>query len=155
MSSPKSSKKSAAKIGAIATAALTMVYVAVLGQHGWLLVTSNEPFQILFGTLILVMPAFAIFSIYREFRFGAAIEKMGTKLENEGLWPDFKFELRPSGRPTRESARAEFEIYRAKAEAEPLDWRNWFALGLTYDAAGDRSRARSAMREAIRLFAIK
>lgn len=155
MAQKKRQKNSGAKFGALATAALTLVYVAILGQHGWLLITSGDALQITFGALILVMPIFAIFSIYREFKFGAAIEKMGTQLEKEGQWPAFNFELRPSGRPTRESAQAEFEIYRAKAQAQPDQWRTWFALGLSYDAAGDRSRARSAMREAIRLFNAK
>lgn len=144
--------KSGAKVGAIATAALTLMYVAILGQHGWLLVNSKDPLQITFGALILAFPAFAIFSLVREFRFGIAVEKLGTILEAENEWPKFNFELRPSGRPTRDSARAEFQVYKAKAEADPNNWKIWFALGLTYDAAGDRSRARSAMREAIRLF---
>ncbi|MEY4980724.1 MAG: hypothetical protein RL174_62 [Actinomycetota bacterium] len=144
--------QSGAKVGAIATAGLTLMYVAILGQHGWVLVTSADPLQIAFGGLILAFPAFAIFSLVREFKFGIAIEKLGSVLEAENDWPKFNFELRPSGRPTKESARTEFEVYKAKTEADPSNWRIWFALGLTYDAAGDRARARSAMREAIRLF---
>jgi len=33
--------------------------------------------------------------------------------------------------------------------ADENNWRSWFALGLIYDACGDRKRARSAMRKAI------
>ena len=40
---------------------------------------------------------------------------------------------------------------RAKVDADPTDWRNWFALGLVYDAAADRRRARACMRKAIAL----
>lgn len=144
-----------AKVGAFATAAITLVYVGLLGQHGWLLITSGDPIQITFGALILVFPAFALFSIYREFRFGMQIEKLAKRLETEGAWPEFNFVLRPSGRPTRESAQLEFENYRVKTEAEPAQWRNWFALGLAYDAASDRKRARAAMREAIRLASLE
>jgi hypothetical protein len=146
---------SGAKIGAIATAGLVLIYVAILGQHGLLLVSSGDALQIVFGILILVFPVIALFSIYREFKFGIAIEKLGKKLEADGEWPMFNFELRPSGRPTRESARLEFERLRKLTEADERNWKNWFALGLSYDAAGDRSRARAAMREAIRLASVE
>ena len=33
----------------------------------------------------------------------------------------------------------------------PQDWRGWYALAHAYDLAGDRKRARSAMRHAIDL----
>jgi Flp pilus assembly protein TadD len=36
-------------------------------------------------------------------------------------------------------------------ESAEDDWSAWFRLGLAYDDAGDRRRARAAMRTAIRL----
>jgi len=86
-----------------------------------------------------------------ELRFGFRIEKLAARIEEEGTWPKFDFELRPSGRPVRASAQLEFEKYKVAAEASPQDWQAWFALGLVYDAAGDRSRARAAMRKALAL----
>ena len=59
--------------------------------------------------------------------------------------------MRPSGRVMREDGDAVFPIYRADVEAHPDDWRAWYRLGLAYDAAGDRRRARAAVRQAIRL----
>ena len=59
--------------------------------------------------------------------------------------------MRPSGRVLREDADAVFPAYRADVEAHPDDWRAWYRLGLAYDAAGDRRRARAAVRQAIRL----
>ena len=59
--------------------------------------------------------------------------------------------VRPSGRVVRAEGDAVFPAYRADAEAHPDDWRVWFRLGLAYDAAGDRRRAREAVRTAIRL----
>jgi Flp pilus assembly protein TadD len=35
----------------------------------------------------------------------------------------------------------------------PDDWRAWYRLAIGYDDARDRKRARSAMREAVRLHA--
>jgi Flp pilus assembly protein TadD len=36
-------------------------------------------------------------------------------------------------------------------EQSPEDWRAWFRLAHAYDVAGDRGRAREAMRKAIEL----
>ena len=140
-----------AKLGAIVTSALTLMYVAILGQHGVLLLQADNLLAKIFGFLILVLPVFAIFGIIRELRFGLQIEKLGKELEAAGQWPRFNFELRPSGRPTRASADSEFLVYRDLAEQNETDWKAWFALGLAYDACGDRARARGAMRKAIKL----
>jgi hypothetical protein len=86
-----------------------------------------------------------------ELRFGLRIERLGKILMDEKAWPNFPFELRPSGRPTKESAQAVFDIYREKTQADETNWRSWFTLGLAYDAAGDRARARASMRRAISL----
>ena len=41
--------------------------------------------------------------------------------------------------------------FKADVENAPDDWRAWYRLGIVYDAAGDRRRARAAVRTAIRL----
>jgi hypothetical protein len=100
---------------------------------------------------MLFLPVVAAWGIFLELRFGLRIEKLGEVLKKENAWPRFEFELRPSGRPTKESAEATFGKYREAVEADESNWRTWFALGLAYDAAGDRARARKAMRTAIAL----
>jgi hypothetical protein len=100
---------------------------------------------------MLFLPVVAAWGIFLELRFGLRIEKLGEVLKQENAWPRFEFELRPSGRPTKESAEATFGKYREAVETDESNWRTWFALGLAYDAAGDRARARKAMRTAIAL----
>jgi tetratricopeptide (TPR) repeat protein len=100
---------------------------------------------------MLFLPVVAAWGIFLELRFGLRIEKLGEILKKENAWPRFEFELRPSGRPTKSSAEAIFGRYREAVEADEANWRTWFALGLAYDAAGDRARARKAMRQAIAL----
>ena len=39
----------------------------------------------------------------------------------------------------------------AKVEADEGNWRLWYELGYAYNLAGDRKRARAAMRHAIEL----
>jgi cytochrome c-type biogenesis protein CcmH/NrfG len=100
---------------------------------------------------MIFLPALAFWGIAMELRFGLRIEKLGEVLKQENAWPRFPFVLRPSGRPTKESAQDVFAEFRQKVESDERNWKAWFALGLAYDAAGDRPRARKAMRQAISL----
>jgi tetratricopeptide (TPR) repeat protein len=140
-----------AKLGAIVTGSLVIMYVALLSNTAIALVSSDDTIARLIGALLFVFPIFAIWSIFKEFAFGIRIEKLGKQLESENAWPEFRFDVRPSGRPIKESADKEFDRFREKTQANPNDWRNWFALGLVYDAAADRARARACMRKAIKL----
>lgn len=138
-----------AKFGAIATTALVLVYLFLVGERGLALLLDPSGFAKAIGGLILVIPAVAIWGIIRELSFGLRIEKLAKQLQSEGKWPEFGFEVRPSGRAVKSSVQENFEPYREQAEKYPDDWRSWFTLGLVYDAAGDRPRARAAMRRAI------
>ena len=140
-----------AKLGAVVMTGLTVMYVFLLGEKGWVLLQQPNVIAKLMGGLILMFPAVAIWAIIRELIFGLKIEKLAGKVEESGQWPQFNFKLRPSGRPTRESANTEFERIRGLVEANENDWLAWFTLGLAYDAAGDRRRARLAMRKALAL----
>jgi len=140
-----------AKLGAVATTALTIMYVALLGNSAIQMIQTGNTIAVMMGWLLLIFPILAIVFIVAELRFGLRIEKLGRTLEDAGEWPHFDFEMRPSGRVVRASADAEFIKYRAKTDAAPTEWQNWFALGLVYDAAGDRKRARASMRQAIEL----
>lgn len=138
-----------AKLGAIVTSALLVMYVALLSNTAIALLGAENAVAKIMGGLLLLFPVLAVWAIITEFVFGSRIEKLSKTLETENAWPVFNFELRPSGRAVRASADAEFERFRAKVDADPADWRNWFALGLVYDAASDRRRARACMRKAI------
>ena len=138
-----------AKLGAVVMAALVLMYVALLGQRGYLFLLEANPVAKVIGGSILVIPVVGAWAIYRELRFGLAIEKLGKLLENEGNWPRFRFGVLPSGRANKAEALQEFQEYKDAALADEDNWRKWFALGLIYDACGDRKRARSAMRQAI------
>ena len=103
------------------------------------------------GVALFVLPAIAAWAIGRELWFGIRAENLGRRLEREGALPDEQLSVRPSGRVDRDEAEALFPKYREAVESAPEDWRAWYRLGLAYDGAGDRRRARSAVRQAIRL----
>ena len=131
--------------------ALVLVYLVLIAERSYALILSVDLIGIALGGLMLFLPAVAFWAIAMELRFGLRIEKLGKVLMEENAWPRFDFEYRPSGRPTKASAEAVFDDYRKNVEADENNWRAWFALGLAYDAAGDRARARKSMREAIAL----
>lgn len=132
-------------------AILTLIYTGLLANTGITLLLIDEPVAKIMGSLILVFPIFSVWVTIREFLFGVQIEKLAATIERDGNWPHFDFELRPSGRPTRESADKVFESFASETRKNPTSELAWFSLGLAYDAAGDRSRARQAMRKALAL----
>lgn len=143
--------KQNAKLGAALMALLTLIYTALLANTGLTLLLIDEPVARLMGALILVFPVFSLWLTIREFMFGVQAERLAKQVEDSGNWPAFDFEFRPSGRPTRESADRVFAGQAKLVEQNPEDYVAWFALGLAYDAAGDRGQARKAIRKALAL----
>ncbi|NBW72980.1 MAG: hypothetical protein EBR26_01020 [Microbacteriaceae bacterium] len=140
-----------AKLGAVVMAALVLMYLALMGQQGYYFLIQENWVSKAMGFFILILPIFGLWGIFRELRFGLAIEKLGKVLEQEDAWPRFRFGVMPSGRAIKTEALQEFPEYAQKAEADPENWRSWFTLGLIYDACGNRKLARKAMRKAIAL----
>jgi cytochrome c-type biogenesis protein CcmH/NrfG len=140
-----------ARIGVAVMALLLVLYIVLVGQRAWLLVTTGEPIGIAIGVALIVLPVIAAWALGRELWFGVRAQSLGRRLEAEGGLPSEPVAVRPSGRVQREDADAVFPVHRADVEAHPDDWRAWYRLGLAYDASGDRRRAREAVRTAIRL----
>lgn len=131
---------------------LLVFYLVVLVQRSVLLLTDPHLVAKALGAALIVLPPIGAWAMARELLFGVRMEKLAGLLEAEGGLPVDHLPRTPGGRIVREAADAEFLKYQAEAEAAPEDWRSWFRLSCAYDAAGDRKRARSAMREAIALY---
>jgi tetratricopeptide (TPR) repeat protein len=139
-----------AKSGAILIAVLLAVYIVLVGWRAVQFVATGEPVAVVMGIALIVLPIVAAWALWREIMFGVRSQALVRRLEAEGAL-DLGIPLLPSGRPERAAADAAFPAFQAAAEAEPDSWRAWLRLGLAYDAAGDRRRARSAVRQAITL----
>ena len=139
------------KLAAFISLALLVAYLFLLSSWAIHMILTGVVIGMVIGTLLMVFPALGAWAIYREYRFGSAAEKLGKRLEDANEWPVFQLVLRPSGRPTKESADENFKVFHKQVEQKPDDWRNWYALSLAYDACGDRPRARQAMAKAISL----
>lgn len=135
---------------ALLTGAL-LFYLVTLGWRGVALVRSGGWTAVLLGLALIVLPLLGLWALVRELQFGRRTQAMAEELAARGLLPEDTLPRRPSGRPDRAAADAWFEGFRAETQREPDRWESWFRLACAYDAAGDRRRARGAMREAIGL----
>lgn len=139
-----------AKIGALSMVVLLAIYVALVGWRAVQFIATGEPVALGIGIALIVLPVIAAWAIWREVSFGVRSQRLVKRLEAEGA-TDLGIDTTPSGRAVRASADAEFARFRTEVEAEPESWRAWMRLGMAYDAAGDRRRARQAVRRAIEL----
>lgn len=139
------------RIAVAVMAALLVLYIALVGQRAWLLIVSGDPIGVVMGAVLVVFPVVAAWALGRELWFGIRAKQLGRRLGEEGGLPAELVAVRPSGRVLREEGESLFPAYKDQAEQHPDDWRSWYRLGLVYDAAGDRRRARAAVRTAITL----
>jgi cytochrome c-type biogenesis protein CcmH/NrfG len=137
----------------IAVMVVVLVFYAVLiGGKGIAMLGSDSPVGVVLGVAILLVPLLGLVLVWRELQFGRRSAEMAAVLEAEGGLPVDDLPRRPSGRVDRSAADAVFSTRQAEAEADPDNWRTWYRLALAYDDAGDRTRARAAVRHAMTLF---
>jgi cytochrome c-type biogenesis protein CcmH/NrfG len=137
----------------VAVLVVVLVFYAVLvGAKGVALLGSGSAVGVVLGVALIVIPVVAGWLVWREIQFGRKSADLAAVLDSEEGLPVDDLPRRPSGRVDRDAADAVFAGRRAETEADPENWRSWYRLGLAYDDAGDRTRARSAVRHAIALF---
>lgn len=138
-------------IAALVMAALLALYLVLVVQHAVLLLGTGVLAGQLEGVALIVLPIVGAWALISELVFGARAQRLLRLMTERGELPVDELPHRPSGRPDRAAADAEFPRYQAEVEAAPADWTRWYRLALAYDASGDRRRARWATRKAIRL----
>lgn len=137
----------------IALLVVILVFYAVLiGAKGVAFVASGEPVAVLLGIGVLILPVLGLGLVWREIAFGRRSAELAAALEAEGGLPADDLPRRPSGRVDRAAADQAFAARQAEVEQSPESWQAWYRLALAYDDAGDRTRARAAVRRAIELY---
>jgi cytochrome c-type biogenesis protein CcmH/NrfG len=126
-------------------------YAVTIGWRGVLLMADGRPAAVALGVGVILLPLLAGYAVWREVSFGFAAQRLAAELAARGGLPVDDLPRRPSGRVDRAAADGAFEQFRDQAQASPNDWAAWFQLGTAYDAAGDRRRARAAVRHAVEL----
>jgi hypothetical protein len=128
-------------------------YFGLIGYRGIYLLGQSRAELKLLGIAVLVLPLVGVWVVVAELRFGLATQRLAHVLDDDVDEPDEpELPRLPSGRVDRRAADELFEQRRIDLEADPANWRRWYELARAYDFAGDRRRARWAMREAIAKF---
>ena len=140
------------KVTIAALVVALVFYAGLIGFKGVALLRIGSVVGVVLGLALLVLPLIGLVLVWREIGFGRKSARLAAVLQAEGGLPPDDLPRRPSGRVDRAAADRAFEAMRAEAEADPENWRVWYRLALAYDAAGDRTRARSSARHAIALF---
>jgi cytochrome c-type biogenesis protein CcmH/NrfG len=129
-----------------------VVYFLLLGRIAWAFITSGSGAAIGLGLALLVMPLIGIWVMVSTLQAGFAHQRLARLARENGMELDVsELPRMPSGRIERGAADALFETVRDEAENDPDNWLRWYRLARAYDYAGDRSRAREAMKKAVQL----
>ncbi|BBX22164.1 hypothetical protein MTER_15750 [Mycolicibacter terrae] len=129
-----------------------LMYLVFLGRVAVLLITSGSIPAIGMGLALLVMPFIGLWAMIATLRDGFAHQRLSRLIAADGMELDAgALPRRPSGRIERDAADALFHAVREELDADPDNWRRWYRLARAYEFAGDRRRAREAMKTAVRL----
>jgi cytochrome c-type biogenesis protein CcmH/NrfG len=132
--------------------AAMLVYLVLLGRIAVALIGSGRAAAVGLGLALLVMPVIGLWAMIATLRAGFVHQKLTRLIAEDGLELDASaLPRRPSGRIQRDAADALFATVRTEVEGDPDDWRRWYRLARAYDYAGDRRRAREAMKRAVQL----
>ena len=135
---------------AVLMAALLIVYLVFAAWRGLDLIAAGGVVPVLLGLAVLVLPLIGLWALVAD---GASARRPSV---SEPSWPSGascpSTTCRAAHRGDRCGRRPRRTSRRAHpGGGRPESWERWFELSLAYDAAGDRRRARSAMRQAIAL----
>ncbi|MDV3130908.1 hypothetical protein [Mycobacterium sp. 29Ha] len=129
-----------------------VVYFFLLGRIALAFLSSGEPAAVGLGAALMIMPLIGIWVLVSTLRAGLAHQRLGRIVKDEGMELDVSALPRmASGRIEREAADELFAAVRDELEQDPNNWRRWYRLARAYDYAGDRGRAREAMKKAVEM----
>jgi hypothetical protein len=132
--------------------AALLVYLVLLGRAAVLMISSGRAVAVALGGALLILPGIGLWAMIATLRAGLAHQKLARLAAEDGMELDVSaLPRRPSGRIERDAADALFDTVRTELDSDPHDWHRWYRLARAYDYAGDRSRAREAMKKAVEL----
>lgn len=127
-------------------------YFVLLGRLAFAMIGSGRPAAVGLGLAVLIMPFIGLWAMIATLRAGFAHQKLARLITEDGMELDVTgLPRRASGRFERTAADALFDTVRAELDDDPDNWRRWYRLARAYDYAGDRRRAREAMKTAVQL----
>ncbi|BBY96909.1 hypothetical protein [Mycolicibacterium fallax] len=129
-----------------------LFYFATLGKMAVAMIADGRAAAVGLGIAVLIMPLIGLWATVATLRAGLAHQRLARLAGEAGMELDVEsLPRRASGRIERAAADELFETVRAELDADPGNWMRWYRVARAYDYAGDRSRAREAMRRAVEL----
>src|SRR5271170_4247775 len=129
-----------------------LAYFVLLGRLAVAMIGSGRVAAVGLGLALLIMPGIGLWAMIATLRAGFAHQKLARLIAEDGMELDVStLPRRPSGRIQRDAADALFATVRTEVEGDRDDWRRWYRLARAYDYAGDRRRAREAMKTALEI----
>lgn len=129
-----------------------VVYFLLLGRIAFAFINTGELAAVGLGVALLTLPLIGVWVMVSILQAGFAHQRLVRLAREQDMDLDVSdLPRRPSGRIERDAADALFEVVRAELHADPHNWIRWYRLARAYDYAGDRGRARAAMRTAVEL----
>lgn len=129
-----------------------VVYFLLLGRIAFAFINTGEPAAVGLGVALLTLPLIGVWVMVSTLQAGFAHQRLVRLAREQDMDLDVSdLPRRPSGRIERGAADALFEAVRAELHEDPDNWVRWYRLARAYDYAGDRGRARAAMRTAVEL----
>jgi cytochrome c-type biogenesis protein CcmH/NrfG len=129
-----------------------LAYFVLLGRMAVAMIGSGRTAAVGLGVAVLIMPVIGLWAMIATLRAGFTHQKLARLIAEDGMELDVSaLPRRPSGRIERSAADALFATVRTEVDGDRDDWRRWYRLARAYDYAGDRRRAREAMKTALEL----
>lgn len=127
-------------------------YFVLLGRIAVAMIDSGKWVAMALGAAVLVLPGVGLWAMIATVRAGFSHQKLARLIAGDGMELDVgALPRRPSGRIEQHAADALFDTVRTELDSDPDNWRRWYRLARAYDYAGDRGRAREAMKKAVAL----
>lgn len=129
-----------------------VVYFVLLGRTAVAMITDARPAAVGLGIALLAFPVIGCWAMFATLRAGFAHQKLARLAAERGMELDVgELPRRASGRIERQAADRLFDTVRAELDDDPDNWVRWYRVARAYDYAGDRGRAREAMKKAVEL----
>ena len=130
--------------------AAMLAYYFLIAWRGFYLIMEDRWLLKALGIAVVMVPAVGVMVVMRELRFDVACQLLLLSVRRtEGPVELPALPTLAAGPTDRRVLDAWLEQHRDAARQAPQDWRCWFRLGHAYHLAGDRKRAREALRTAI------
>lgn len=129
-----------------------VLYFVLLGRIAVALIADGRVAPVGMGIALLLLPIVGAWALVATLRAGFAHQRLARRADEFGMDLDVSdLPRRASGRIERQAADALFATVRAELDSDPDNWVRWYRVARAYDYAGDRSRAREAMRTAVEM----